>query len=194
MCLKVLYYSQNKRRIYIFQYGLNRLIFNGDAVLLWGRYLFFNYYCVKPRLQTDRIMMRWLFVGHSPRRSGLDPGPVSVRFLVGHVTTGQVLLWVLWFSPIRIFPLICYTYFLSTRIAYEDKRAKLSKKQWSYGNRGAVARKVLYNLQSVKFNEPKRNSLFRERLDREFCPLSCQSVQGSFQGKGRCIIEMWLCT
>jgi hypothetical protein len=52
--------------------------------------------------------LRRLVAGLSPRRPGLDPGSVYVRFVVDKVALGQVFPQVLRFSPVNFIPLVLH--------------------------------------------------------------------------------------
>jgi hypothetical protein len=53
--------------------------------------------------------LRRLVAGLSPRRPVLDPGPVSLRFVMGRVALGQVLLPAAQFSPVIVGPPVLHT-------------------------------------------------------------------------------------
>ena len=79
--------------------------------------------------------VRRLVVSLSPRRHGFDSRSVHVRFVVSRVAPGQVVLWVLRFSPVSI--LIC----ASRATGQTDKAWKPSRNRCCFGNRRSMDRK-----------------------------------------------------
>jgi hypothetical protein len=53
-----------------------------------------------PFQATGHTVAQWLVAGLCPERTGFNPKPIHVVFVVDKVTMGQVL----WFLPIRIIP------------------------------------------------------------------------------------------
>jgi len=84
--------------------------------------------------------------GLSRLRSGFDPSTVHMRFVVNKMTLGEVLL------PAFLFPLSVSFHqysiliFIYTLLLPEKQMGKVwgpYKKQWNFGNRTALCRKVL---------------------------------------------------
>jgi hypothetical protein len=65
--------------------------------------------------------LRRLVAGLSPRKPGLDPGLVHVRFVVDKVTLGHVFLRLLRFSPVSIIPPLLRTLFIYTLLLSEGQ-------------------------------------------------------------------------
>jgi hypothetical protein len=90
-----------------------------------------------------------LVAGLSPRRPGLDPRSVHVRFVIGRVALWQVLLRVLCFDSVSIIAIsvLCLSssaccWYQKDRLAKHGNLSK-NKKQCSFLNRGALDRKLL---------------------------------------------------
>jgi hypothetical protein len=60
-----------------------------------------------PKVKLEYMAVPWLrrlVAGLPPRRSGFDPGPVHVGFVVDKVALGQVFPRVVRFSPVDFIP------------------------------------------------------------------------------------------
>jgi len=77
------------------------------------QYLKFFYRWILTELKSKHSgvsWFRWLTVGLSPRRPGLDPRPVNVQFVVDEVAFGPALFQIFSFSPVSFIPPIFHTH------------------------------------------------------------------------------------
>jgi hypothetical protein len=88
--------------------------------------------------------------GISPRKPGLDPRPVHVRFVVDRVALGQVFHRVPWFSSVSIIPPVLHIH-LHLHVALTRRTNGRSlgnlQKKYLFGNRRAENRKIIFSHQ-----------------------------------------------
>ena len=90
--------------------------------------------------------LRRLVAGLSPRKPGLDPGLVHVRFVVDKVTLGHVFLRLLRFSPVSIIPPLLRTHLHIQFAVIRRTNGRILgafRKAVIFGNRGTLDRKEI---------------------------------------------------
>ena len=90
----------------------------------------------------------WLFAP-SPRRSEFDTGQIHVRFVVGS-DTGTGFLPSILFSPVSSITPMLYIHYSCRRNKWA-KSGNVKTKQYSFGHRGAMERKVKSDLMALPF-------------------------------------------
>jgi len=115
---------------------------------------------------------RWIFYSMLPQED----------FIV--FVLGQGFVRVLWFSPVRIIPQMLHTYlFLHIDLPRGRKQAKLSKKQWSYRNRGVLGRKALRGYKALNVTKPKE-LIVQKTLWSWIMPIIMSAHPGKFWREG----------